>query len=358
VITCAWFLTDLNGGGAERIPLVLAPALRKSELSVVLLKDYIQHEIPADGPQIITLSSGGKSLAWAGAPILARSVRTARRFDVLVAGLEWAPTFFTVACGALSRRPVIATVHVNLRRYHEYNPVPAVWWAGMRRALARCAAVVAVSEDVQLSLVDLGVDERRIHIIPNPVSAATAPCRRQSGRPQILTVASLKPMKGIGLALEAAAKLADVDFEWTFVGDGPERDDLCRRAHELGVEDRVRFAGFQPDPDRFYAAADLYVLASYTEGFAVSLVEAMSAGVPAVATRCGRAVEDHVSGAGEIVPVGDAEALAGAIRGLLRDPERRKRLGDAARERARNYEPRIVAEQYDGLFAEVCRQAR
>jgi glycosyltransferase involved in cell wall biosynthesis len=80
----------------------------------------------------------------------------------------------------------------------------------------------------------------------------------------------------------------------------------------------------------------------------------MSAGLPIVATRCGRAVEDTVDAdVGELVPNGDPEALASAIRGLLGDRERRERLGKAARTRARPYEPEIVARRYDELFAEV-----
>jgi glycosyltransferase involved in cell wall biosynthesis len=353
MITCGWYLTDLAGGGAEKVPLVIAPVMRTSQLSVVLLKDRIQHKISLGGPEIIKLSSGQKSLARAGAPILARATRSAARFDVLVAGLEFAPTFFTVATGMLSRKPVVATVQIDLHCYHEFEPVSPIWWNGMKLALRRCAAVVAVSAGVRQSLLELGVDEDQIHVIPNPGPARQIAPTSRGGRPRLLTVASLRRRKGIDVALEAAANLSDLDFEWTFVGDGPERDVLHRKANALGLSDRVRFVGFHPNPEPFYGGSDLYVLPSRTEGAPLVLVEAMTAGLPIVATRCA-GVEDVVDAdIGELVRNGDAEAMAASIRRLLRDSETRTRLGQAARERAREYEATNVAARYDRLLAAV-----
>jgi glycosyltransferase involved in cell wall biosynthesis len=357
-LSCGWFLTDLTGGGAERVPLVIAAALREVDLSVVLLKNRVQHALPPEGLEVLRLSSSGMSLGWAGAGVLARAAAAARSFDVLVAGLEWTPTFFAVPCGLVTRRPVIATVHVDLRRYAEHEPVPAAWWKAMRWALKHCAAVVAVSEDVRNAVLELGVAPGRVRVIPNPVAFVAGERKRMGDVPEIVTVASLKSMKGIGVALEAAAKLRDINYQWTFVGDGPEADRFRDMADELGLSDRVRFVGFQQDPQPFYRRSDIYVLPSFTEGFGLSLVEAMSAGLPVVATRCGRVVEGLVSAAGELVPVGDATALADGIRRLLEDPERRDSLGEAARGCVLAFEPTTVARQYEQLLMEIAPAGR
>lgn len=354
MIRCGWVLTDLAGGGAERIPLLLGPAFHETELEVVLLKDRIEHEVEATGPPVVALSSGERSLTRAWAPILTRAVRKARSLDVLVAGLEWAPTFFAVACGSLARRPVVATVHTDLRRYAELEPVPAGWWRAMRWCLRRSAAVVAVSEDVRDCLLDLGVDAARLRVIPNPVKAFRHPPRTDNKRPRLLTISSLKHIKGVDLIPRVAAHLGDVDFEWTVVGDGPQRESLRRSTEELGVADRVRFAGFQRDVGPFLGAADLYVLPSRTEGFPLVLGEAMSAGLPVVATRCARAVEDELADdVGDLVPIDDVQAMADAVRRLLADPARRDRLGRAGRERARAFDPQAIAPQYEDLLAAV-----
>lgn len=360
MIRCGWVLTDLGGGGAERIPLVLAPAFRETELEVVLLKDRIEHDVPVDGPRVVTLSSGTQTLTRAWAPILARAVRAARSLDVLVAGLEWAPTFFAAACGAVTRKPVVATVHVDLRRYRELEPVPRGWWSAMRLALRGCAAIVAVSEDARDGAISLGANRQRIHVIPNPVTPSSGQLAEQhKGRPRILTVASLNPRKGLDLALGAADHLRDLDFEWTIVGDGPERETLRARAKELGLGNRVEFVGFRPDPTPFYAAADVYVLPSRMEGAPLALVEAMSAGLPIVATRCGSGVEGLVdSTVGELVPSEDTAAIAAAIRGLLADPGRRTQLGQCARQRAQRFDPSIVAQRYEELLAGVVEKHR
>jgi glycosyltransferase involved in cell wall biosynthesis len=358
MIACGWFLSDLSGGGAERIPLVIAPAMRTSHLNVVLLKDHIQHAVPAGGPPIIALSSRGTSLARHGVPILARAVKVAKQFDVIVAGLEWAPTFFAAACGALSGRPVIATVHTDLRRYHELEPVPAGWWTAMKYALRHCAAIVAVSQGVRDSLRGFGLDARRIHVVPPPGPPEQIARTSKRGCSRILTVAGLKPIKGVDVALEAAAKLSDLDFEWNIVGDGPELARLRRQAADLQLLDRVKFVGFRSNPQSFYAAADLYVLPSRSEGAGIVLLEALSAGLPIVATRCGSLAEHIVDDSvGQLVRNSDGDALAGAIRSLLSDPERRRRLGEAARDRAREYEPTIIAERYDRLLAAVAESA-
>jgi len=354
VIRVCWFLDNLRAGGAERLPLLLAPRLHAARIEVVTVKDQVEHEVPP-GLTVTPLLPGPARLSRALPAAFARALRAARGADVIVGGMEWMPTFLAAACAARHRRPAVAVVHTDLARFHAHDRLPpGAWWL-LRRALGACHAVVAVAPGVRDAVAALGVAPARIHVIPNPVprfGIARAPA---GPAPRLLSVGRLHPAKGHDLALEAAALLGGDSFVWDILGAGPAGDDLRRRAAAPALGGRVRFAGFQSDPRPWLAAADLFVLASRVEGLPLALLEAMAAGLPVVATRCGRGVEDALEdgAAGVLVPPDDPGALAAAIRALLADPERRRALGEAARRRSRDFDPGPIAERYERLLLAV-----
>jgi glycosyltransferase involved in cell wall biosynthesis len=123
------------------------------------------------------------------------------------------------------------------------------------------------------------------------------------------------------------------------VGEGRRQEDLQRQVRNLGLESTVRFLGTRRDLPEIFRALDLFVQPSLWEGLPLALLKAMGAGLPVVATRVSGSREAIVDGVnGCLVPPGDPEALARAILKLHRQPEARRRLGDAAR--------RTVAERY------------
>ena len=116
------------------------------------------------------------------------------------------------------------------------------------------------------------------------------------------------------------------------VGEGRREEDLRRQVRDLGLECSVRFLGTRRDLPEIFRALDLFVQPSLWEGLPLALLKAMGAGLPVVATRVSgsrEAIEDGVNGC--LVAPGDPEALARAILELQRQPEVRRRLGDAAR---------------------------
>jgi len=171
----------------------------------------------------------------------------------------------------------------------------------------------------------------------------------------VLTVARLDPQKGLHDLVAAAALVPEARV--MVVGEGPERRALETRIAHLGLGDRVHLLGFRSDVPDLLAGSDLFVLPSLFEGLPLSILEAMAAGKPVVATAIGGNDEAVVDGAtGLLVPPGDPRALADAIRALLRDPERRRRLGEAGRRRAEAEFSapamvRRVAAVYDELLA-------
>ncbi|MGD8397171.1 MAG: glycosyltransferase family 4 protein [Candidatus Eiseniibacteriota bacterium] len=194
-----------------------------------------------------------------------------------------------------------------------------------------------------------GVPAGRVDVVENGIDVdrfAAAAGRRQAtrdalavpeGRTAILTVANLRAPKGLDVLVGAAARLRDagLDLVWLVAGSGPEETALRAALAAARLEERVRLLGFRRDVAELLAASDLVCLTSRREGVPVSILEAMAAGRPVVATRVGgvaELVEDGVTGL--LVEPGDAGAVSTALAALVRDPGRRRRLGEAAARRA------------------------
>jgi glycosyltransferase involved in cell wall biosynthesis len=177
---------------------------------------------------------------------------------------------------------------------------------------------------------------------PHDVSAETrasgtglpAACGAGSGRPVVLAVGRLAPQKGFGTLLAAAALWRDLQPEpcLAIVGAGPLEAQLKRQAASLGVT--AEFTGTRSDVPALLASAAVFVLPSVWEGQPLILQEALRAGVPIVATRVGGTPGLTGEDAALLVPPGDAERLAAAVRAVLTDPELADRLRLAALERA------------------------
>ena len=138
-------------------------------------------------------------------------------------------------------------------------------------------------------------------------------------------------------------------------GRGEEEENLRRLASELGIADRVRLLGLRDDIDRVLAAGDLFVQPSLSEGLPLAVLEAMSAGLPIVATRVGGVGEAVVDGeTGLLVEPGDAPGLALAVRRLLDDPIALASFGESARRRARpEFSVDAMAAHYEELYASL-----
>lgn len=200
---------------------------------------------------------------------------------------------------------------------------------------------VGVRNPPPVAALDLGTDPVQFH--PSRNSGAL---RRRWGigddAPVILTVARLVPHKGQDMGIRALAMLAHdfLDLRYILVGEGHDEPRLRALAQTLGVAGRVGFVGPMRDDElpEAYATSTIYLGASRVdneinvEGFGISFLEAAASGVPSVAGDSGgirSAVRDDETGI--VVPPTDPEAIADAIRSLLLNPERRARMGRAAR---------------------------
>ncbi len=222
---------------------------------------------------------------------------------------------------------------------------------GYRLADSRVAVSNGVAQDISALS---GLNDDRFNVVYNPLwrrSVPSAPGIERANeiwdsgnRSRVLTVASLKKQKNQKLLLDAIAKIDEPNVVLTIVGEGAERSALEAHAQNLRISDRVRFAGFQEDPTPFYQTADLFALSSDYEGFGNVIVEALAAGLPVVSTDCPSGPGEILNSdrLGELVPVGDAAALAAAIeRRLIMTADRQ-----AAVQRANEFAPDIIAGKY------------
>jgi glycosyltransferase involved in cell wall biosynthesis len=169
----------------------------------------------------------------------------------------------------------------------------------------------------------------------------------------------LTAQKSLGLALEALAQVDAVHL--LIAGDGDEREPLQARAAELGLADRVRFLGplTRERVVELFRAADASILSSSWENFPHTVVEALAAGTPVIATAAGgvaEVVQDDVNGL--LVPVGDADALGAAVRRFAADGALRERLRRAAAPSVADYEPERVFARLEATLLDVARTNR
>jgi glycosyltransferase involved in cell wall biosynthesis len=238
------------------------------------------------------------------------------------------------------RNPLVALVHHPLALETGLSPADAQMLRDSERAaLAAAHGVVVTSPSTAKLLRDgYGVAAGRITVArPGTDHAgATAAAGSRDGIVRLISVGSLVPRKGFDVLIAALARLADRPWRLAVAGDRTRDPAAAARLtadiarNRLG--DRIDLLGALPQ-DRIaalYAGADLFVLASRHEGYGMAFAEAIAHGLPVVGTTAGAIPDTVPPEAGVLVAPDDVEALAGALRTLIDNPDERRRLGAAA----------------------------
>jgi glycosyltransferase involved in cell wall biosynthesis len=258
---------------------------------------------------------------------------------------EWRPDLVsahTAKAGWLARAaaarlgiPAVYTPHgwsIGGRISHAAG---AVFAAAEKIAARWTAAIVCVSESER----DLALRKRvappdLLRVVHNGVADIDPELRAEPGRTpvRICSVARFEAPKDHATLLRALALVRSAEWQLDLVGDGPLEAATRRLAADLGLETRVHFLGYMADPAEALAASQIFVLSSRSEGFPRSILEAMRAGLPVVASNAGGIPEAVADGStGWIVPPGSPDALAAALGSLILDGGERARLGAAGR---------------------------
>ena len=169
--------------------------------------------------------------------------------------------------------------------------------------------------------------------------------------PLAIQVGVFRAEKNQAGALEAFAKVRErlPEAQLAFIGDGPEREAVERRAAELGAGEWAHFLGMRADAAALTGLADIQLLPSIADAMPMTTLEAMALGVPVLATDVGD-VRRTLGEAGSIVAAGDVDAFAEECLRLLSDPEARRRMGDAGRDRAQLFDSAAMVRRFEALY--------
>jgi N-acetyl-alpha-D-glucosaminyl L-malate synthase BshA len=303
-------------------------------------------------------------------PLSVKMAEVSREHRLDVLHVHYAVPHATAAILAVAmlgdgpRPRVVTTLHGTdttlLGRDTGYAPA-------IRHALVCSDAVTAVSHWLASEtrrLLDL---HRPIDVIhnfyaPRKPRRTRDEVRRELGlRDECLLIhlSNLRPVKRFDLLLEAMARVRPADGFKLLVLAGADFTPFGEQVNRLGLRDRVIVRERVLDIEDYLAAADLGVFSSESESFCLSMLEAMWFGCPSVSTGVGGVPEVAVSGeSGELVPAGDADALARAINGLIANPARRRSLGAAAKIRAHSlFSADAIVPRYEELYRRVCTNA-
>ena len=300
-------------------------------------------------------------------PAFIRHVRRSRPHTVVSAPdsinliLPWLKRF-----GLLKARTIL-TVHNNMSKYAEDE---GVWYHKMlpyliTRSYPHADQIVTVSEGIANDLFRLSEELRaKTTVIHNPVVDQSMPAKAQESvdhpwlqneaHRAILGIGRFMPQKDFPLLLRAFAQVnhREGDTKLILLGDGPDRSELRSLARELDIADSVDMPGFISNPYAYLAKASLFVLSSIHEGLPTVLVEALACGCPVVSTNCPSGPDEILEGGkwGQLVPVGDVNALAHAMVTTLENPPDSAQL----KQRAESFSVAVAVDRYcQTLFPDV-----
>ncbi len=334
-------------GGIENHVRLLAQGLRARGVDARVLVTNTARQTVRETIDGVPVTKTGRLLNVSSAPVspafYPELIRLNRWADLVHLHAPYPPG--EIGQLFLGRRPFVLTYHSDIVR----QKVLGFFYAPfLRRVLHRAKRIAVASPTyIQTSpflrpradkceIIHYGIDMS--HFAPTPeVDRRAAELRAQYGSPLILAVGKLRHYKGIDVLIEA---MHQIDARALVAGEGPMGPAWRQKTQDEGLADRVLFLGRVSDDDlvALYHAADLFVLPSTNraESWGIVQTEAMACGLPVVCTELGTGTsyvnQDGVTGL--VVPPGDPDALVGAINTLLADPALRRRMGEAARQRA------------------------
>ena len=233
---------------------------------------------------------------------------------------------------ALVHLPIAAAFGLPADRAARYE-------ATERRALACARGIVITGPGARPQLARYEIPDDRVCLVEPGTDPAPLTHGSAGGTPQLLTVATIHPGKGHDILLAALAPLIALEWELTCAGRLTDDPAFVERLRTLaatrGLLDRVQFVGDVPEVrlQACYAAADLFVLATRQETYGMAVAEALARGVPVLSTETGAIPALVGPDAGLVVPPGDGEAFACALKALMTSADLRRRLAEGARAR-------------------------
>jgi len=352
---------NLKGGGAERVTITLANALANRGHKVTVFLFYNENDYSGELSEIVNVVSvlpKNYKFRYGIGKILRTLLNEVDGNDIVIGGLEGWVSLFSWGVARIKNKVCIAWLHIALAEYSKarWNYISRVFFTLPYSGVDK---TICVSDGVMDSLLTFTNTTPLAAVIYNPLlkSHYNEPSV-SSPIPVILGVGRLENVhKGFDLLIKAHSKLISkgILHKLVIVGEGEDRKSLEELATREGVQDSVSMPGFTENISEFYRSSDIFVLSSRFEGFGMVILEAMSYGVPVVATDCKSGPRELLCGGefGELVRSESVEALAQGIKKLLLDKKYRKTLADKGLMRVKDFEPDLIAQKWEQLFNEI-----
>lgn len=355
----ALFIPALNGGGAQRVMVNLANALvDQTDHPIHLVLVRAEGVFIDDVRPEVCIINLNKKRTISAVPALSRYLR-AERPVVLMTRMNYVNIVATVSwitAGKPSRLVVSEASVIRPLRGSFFEKIRSWLMRKVMRLAYRQAHCIVANSVATAETLDLyGIADRAsIETIHNPVLETKFVERIDShflfdgyraGQTLICAIGRLAQPKGFDCLLNAVAKLKNETVDLVILGEGPLRAQLAAQATELGIREQVHLPGFVSEPMSVLKKSSLFVLSSRWEGFGNVIVEALSTGVPVVATDCSGAPRELLLDGkiGHLVPPDDPDALAVAITEALVSPRGTK---DERMMRAADFSASVIARQY------------
>lgn len=374
-IKVLFFISSLEGGGAERVMVSLLGNIEGSRIDPVLILLYPATESPyrkylPEKIRVIVVERNSDSFFAKIRQFMSflRCVRRERP-QILLSMLTH-NNIMALCAGIFLRIRVIVCEHITLGEVIKTGegsrmlglpvaPMVSIFYGFADR-------VIAVSEGIKRNLIDeFRIPAGKIRVVYNPIDCdsitelSTIPPEHPffKGRePVVIGAGRLVTQKRFDILIKAfGSVLKEMDARLIILGEGPERDALQKLVRDRGMEDNVSLAGFRENPYQFLSRAAVFVLSSGFEGLPMVILEAMACGAPVISTDCRSGPREILRNGehGLLVPVGDVAALSKGIVTLLRDRTLREKFSKAGKERAKDFSAGEVATQYRSMLFEV-----
>lgn len=359
---------DTTGpGGAETVFIDLATRLPPEKYRAVVVirgKGWVYEELCRRGVSPIFLPASGSfnfKYLWGIITQIRRD-----KIDLIQSHLLGAGLYCSIA-GLMTRTPLVATLHgaVDIGEKERLKRLKMI------AVNAGTSRIVAVSDELRSDILRrTNLPEKKLSVVYNGIDTSAFLAQQSGalrnrfgwhgGEVVIGSLGNIRPAKAYDVLLQVASELIRRDKRYRFVIAGqPDKgglyESLLATREQLDLQDYVKFLGFVDNPGEILSSIDIFLSTSRSEGLPLAAIQAMAAGLPLIATRCGgyaELVTDHENG--RLIEVGNVDALSSTIQDLTRNPRLAENLGRAARQHVQQtFDSRIMLEKYQQIYESI-----
>jgi glycosyltransferase involved in cell wall biosynthesis len=373
-IRVLFFISSLEGGGAERVMVEILNSLDRERIEPVLVllcpyENSPYRESLHKDLTVIVLERTSDTL-FGKIRQSVQFIKTVREVNPhLLMSFLTHNNIMAIVAGILLRIKTIVCEHSTLSeviKTREGEHILGLPTSSVVKLLYRFAErVIAVSHGVRSDLVEkFSIPPHKVRVIYNPVDVdrihelSNIPAEHpflNGGLPLVITVGRLIWQKGFETLIRAFQMVVqEMDARLLILGEGPERKSLEKLIQDIGVAGKVSLPGFQRNPYAFLSGADVFVLSSVYEGLPMVILEAMACGTPVIATDCKYGPREILQEGrcGLLVPAGEVYALSAGLSGLLGDKALREEFSRLGGERIKEFSAEKIIEQYEQVIRE------